>query len=97
MWTEHNFYAGFTQDISEGGLFVATHEFLPIGSHVDLELELPGGHKLQVRGVVKWVRDPRDPGETIPGMGIQFEELAKADREAVNEFMSSREPMFWDE
>jgi len=30
-------------------------------------------------------------------MGIQFEALAAADREAVCEFMNSREPMFWDE
>jgi len=97
LWTEHNFYTGFTEDISEGGLFVATHEFLPVGSPIDLELELPGGHALRVRGIVRWVRDPHDPGETIPGMGIQFETLAPADLAAISEFMRNREPMFWDQ
>ena len=27
-----NFYTGLTQDLSAGGLFIATHQILPLGS-----------------------------------------------------------------
>src|SRR3989304_5885112 len=97
MWAQNNFSTGFHEPISEGGLFVATHEFLPVGNHVDIELDLPGGHTLHVRGKVMWGLNPRDPSETTPGMGIRFEALPPPDREAICEFMRSREPMFWDE
>ena len=30
--SDHNVYTGFTEDISSGGLFVATHDILPIGT-----------------------------------------------------------------
>ena len=40
MTSEHNFYVGFTEDISEGGLFIATDEPLEPGSPVTFELGL---------------------------------------------------------
>lgn len=94
VFTDDNFYAGFTEDISEGGLFVSTHELLPVGTAVLVSLELPGGHHLEVTGHVRWLRDPHDPMAVTSGMGVQFDDLSAADRTAIREFMQNREPMF---
>src|SRR5690606_20171164 len=37
-------YTGFTEDVSEGGVFVTTYRLAPVGTRVDLELSLPNGH-----------------------------------------------------
>src|SRR6516225_2122084 len=36
--TEHNFYAGFVENLSHAGLFIATHVVRPIGSHVEFSI-----------------------------------------------------------
>ncbi len=63
---ENNFYAGLTEDISEGGVFIATHRLLPIGTPVVMSFSLPHARKiLEVHGVVRWLRGPdalRKPG-----------------------------------
>jgi hypothetical protein len=41
LCSEHNFWTGLTMNISEGGVFVATHVMLDPGSLVGLHLELP--------------------------------------------------------
>jgi uncharacterized protein (TIGR02266 family) len=94
--SDTNFYTGFTCDISTGGLFVATHMLQPIGTSLTLAFALPNGHEIEVRGVVRWLRDPRDyDSDAVPGMGIQFEGVDEEDARAIREFMSLREPMFY--
>jgi len=96
--SESNFYAGFAEDISEGGLFVATWELKPLGSQIDVEFELPDGHIVHACGVVRWLRDPRDDDpDTPPGMGIQFESLDPNDKEAIDMFLGIRSPLFYDD
>jgi uncharacterized protein (TIGR02266 family) len=93
-----NFYTGFTEDISGGGLFVSTYNIRPIGTQIDISFTLPNGHIVNTRGQVRWVHDPVDPDEdTRPGMGIMFEELLPEDRAAVDAFIKSRAPIFYDE
>ncbi len=95
--SESNFFTGFSGDLSETGIFVATYEkLLPPGSQVDLSLKLPGRPPLNVSGVVRWVRDSADraPG-VFPGMGIEFGQLSPQDAAAVQSFLQKREPMFW--
>lgn len=55
-------------DVSEGGLFVRTRKPLPIGTEVELHVELPEG-VTRLQGRVVWLRGPR-AGED--GMGIAF-------------------------
>jgi uncharacterized protein (TIGR02266 family) len=97
--SEHNFYTGFLQNISCGGIFVATYEIINIGQKVELEFSLPGleGHCL-TRCEVRWLRDynPLSP-ETIPGMGLRFIELQEHVRVAVERFLRQRDPIFFDE
>ena len=39
---ENNFYVGLSQNISEGGIFIATYRVLPLGTRVLLTFTLPG-------------------------------------------------------
>jgi uncharacterized protein (TIGR02266 family) len=96
--SDHNFFTGFSSDISEGGLFVATVNIQPLGSPVEVAFALPTGEQIMARGVVKWIREASDRDmSTHPGMGIQFEQLADDAREAVHGFITQRDPIFYDE
>jgi uncharacterized protein (TIGR02266 family) len=92
--TESNFYLGFTENLSEGGVFVATYRPHPIGTPVALDLHLPIG-SMRVSGIVRWLRG--DDGEHWPGMGVQFEDVTAEDAAAIREFLTYREPLFFDE
>lgn len=94
--SDNNFFNGFSSNISDGGLFVATVNLLPIGTDIDLTFTLPSGQKVTAHGQVRWVRvvDDRHP-ESFPGLGIQFTRLDAEAQDAINEFVASREPMFF--
>lgn len=95
---ESNFYTGFTEDISEGGLFLATYGLLPIGTVIDLEFTLPTGHLVSTPAEVRWLRDLRDLDTEgmSPGMGLQFLELAPSDKAEIRAFIQARAPLFFD-
>ncbi len=40
--SDHNFYTGLTQNISAGGLFIATHQLRRIGDRITLKFQIPG-------------------------------------------------------
>jgi uncharacterized protein (TIGR02266 family) len=86
---------GFTQDISEGGVFVATYETLPLGTSVSLALELPGG-RIEVRGQVRWARPELEAAEQRPGLGIAFTELPPEALAALTEFCRSRPAHYYE-
>jgi uncharacterized protein (TIGR02266 family) len=77
--------AGLSQDISEGGVFVATYQKLIIGSTVTLGLELPSG-RVEVRGQVRWERSEIEDSDQRPGFGVAFTELAPEAVAALTEF-----------
>ena len=80
-------------DVSLGGVFIATYRALPIGSEVDIQLELPTG-SLHATGVVRWHRTV-DACEDWPGMGVQFSELTEDAKARVREFIDVRDPLFF--
>lgn len=94
--SDTNFFNGFSTDIADGGLFVATCSLLPIGSTVDVNFSLPNGKRIEAKGEVRWVRelDDKNP-DTFPGMGVRFVELSAAARAAIGGFVAEREPMFF--
>ena len=96
--TDHYFYNGFSENIEEGGIFVATFDPRPIDSKVVVNFKLPGGRPVSARGIVHWVREynPMNP-EMAPGMGVKFTDLLAEDKEAIKEFLTQRAPMFYDE
>lgn len=68
-------------NVSRGGLFVGTHEPLPPGRRILVELALPDGRPLEAIGRVAWSRRIVRPGDAPDQGGIGVEFLgAAADR-----------------
>ncbi len=71
--SDHNFFTGFSTDISAGGLFIATLEPVDIGTEVDLTFTLPNGQSIQAHGVVRWRREVEVHDKDhhfFPGVGV---------------------------
>lgn len=96
--SEHNFFAGFVDNLSAGGIFIATYHLLPIGETLAFEVQVPGcAEPVRGLGEVRWVREPRDDGDMVPGMGIRFSSLDDGARAAIDAYIARREPMFYDD
>ncbi len=96
--SETNFYVGFSGEIAEGGVFVATYNTLDVGTLVHVLVSLPGGYEFKLPGRVHFVRDPMDlSAEAEPGMGVKFEALPADNRELILRFIRKRAPMFYDD
>lgn len=98
--SEHNFYTGLTQNISTGGLFVATNHLRKVGDLVTLRFTLPNDERpLTVEAEVRWIRENsalhRREGRT--GMGLQFVALGPEAAAAIGQFMAERESLYHDE
>ncbi len=96
--SDHNFYAGFLENMSVGGLFIATHQLQKSGSIIDVNIQLPDQPEpIRGRGEVRWIREYNERSNVPPGMGIRFIELAPGAKEAIEGFLSQRDPLFWDD
>ena len=95
--SESNFYTGFLDNISSGGIFVATHVPEQEGTEVPITFTLPNFSKpIIAKAKVCWSREynPIYP-ETNPGMGMQFMDLTPEIASAINDFMATiRHPDF---
>ncbi len=96
--SEHNFYAGFVENLSSSGLFVATHSTRPIGSHVEFSISF-GDSSVAVKGLgeVRWIRQYSETSDAHPGMGLRFIELSPEGARKIQEFLVGREPIFYDD
>jgi uncharacterized protein (TIGR02266 family) len=98
MASENNFYAGLTDNLSTGGVFVATHQPPPIGAEVELTLHLPGrdaGHA--VCGVVRWIRSFAASCEGAPpGCGIEWHRLTETELKDISAFVRQRETILYE-
>jgi uncharacterized protein (TIGR02266 family) len=96
--SEHNFFTGFMEDISEGGLFIATYNVFDVGHRFELEFALPGQPvPWVVLCEVRWVRVFEAGSKLIPGMGVRFLDLTPEAREVINRFMQKRPPLVCDD
>jgi len=98
--SDHNFYTGLTQNISAGGVFIATHPLRKIGDRITLNFTLPGSAKtISVETEVRWIREnsalQRAEGGT--GMGVRFINLSAEAKTAIDSFLESRESLFYDD
>lgn len=91
--SETHFFAGFSMDVSAGGLFLATYQLQPVGSVVAITFVLPNGYAISTDAKVRWVREESE--EASPGMGLAFD-LKGEDLRQVQEFCKRREPLFID-
>ena len=70
--TATDFLAAYTENISVGGLFIATEEHITKGSKLDFEISFPGLlDPIPLTGIVKWVR-PNLSQQEPAGIGVQF-------------------------
>lgn len=108
---DNNFYTGLSEDISDGGVFIATHRVLPVGTPVVLWFTTPDSDApCAVSGTVRWIREPAalagaqnnfGPDKGAPpsiraGMGVQFHDVPDATRRAIRAFMQCRRPEFFE-
>ncbi|MCB9556709.1 MAG: TIGR02266 family protein [Deltaproteobacteria bacterium] len=91
-FSDHNFYLGFAQNISRGGLFVATNEPLALGEQIELSFTLPGNKEIcRALCSVQWVQ-AGDVG--APGAGLRFLKLDQLSQQAIARFVEQRDPLF---
>lgn len=95
--THTNFHTGFGENVSTGGLFVATFRLLPLGTSVELSFTLPDQTQVRVSAVVRWLRDPHDleMRDVPPGMGLEFVDLGAAEQAQVEAYVAARETLFF--
>src|SRR6187551_2528949 len=95
--SESNFYAGLAENLSAGGLFIATHQLQKVGSRIELSLSMPESEEVfQIVGEVRWVRLYNEHSDTPPGLGVRFTELPAGAAAAISGFLGQREPLFFD-
>lgn len=95
--SDHNFYAGFAENLSAGGVFIATHKLKPVGSKIELSINLPDAVTVRALGEVRWIRVFNERSDTPPGMGVKFLEIDDACVAAISGFLSRRDPLFFDD
>jgi uncharacterized protein (TIGR02266 family) len=89
---------GLTENLSEGGLFIATHVHKPLGTQIEVSFKLPDmSEPVKVTGTVRWVREYSETSDTSPGMGVRFEHIGPEHTEQIRRFLAARDPLFYDE
>ena len=81
--TVDEMFSEFTRDINEGGVFIETEKPQALGTEVTMHFNLPGGQE-RIETVGRVVRVSGSEGGRIPGMGIEFDELAERDRLTID-------------
>ncbi len=93
----HNFFHGITEDISQGGLFIATSQLYPIGTPISLSLLLDGVELNDIQAEVVWVREEVQQEGTSPrGMGVRFVSILPEYLHKIREFLHKKEPLFFE-
>lgn len=98
--SDSNFYTGLTQNISTGGLFIATHQIKRVGEHVHLKFTLPGAARpIECDTEVRWIRENSSLHRTdsAPGMGVRFLNMSADDAATIQAFIDNRESLFYDD
>ncbi len=98
--SEHNFWSGFTYNVSMGGIFISTDRILPVGSLVTIELNLPPDEKVHtLTGEVRWIRELEGSSDESPsGIGLQFSEIpSDADARIKSFILEQRDSLFYDD
>jgi Tfp pilus assembly protein PilZ len=79
----------WVSDLSIGGVFVHTHELLPIGMIVELRFTVLLDDPLVIEAIGKVVRHSRRPS----GIGVQFSTLTALMRERVEQVLARQRPL----
>ena len=97
MQSEHNFFTGIANNISEGGIFIATLAPPPVGSEIGFELVV-GGERFLVMGTVLWVRSELAAEPGLPaGCGVKWGHIEDGMVEAIQRFVQLRDTDLYDD
>jgi len=99
MFSEHNFWSGLTMNMSEGGLFVATHHAVSVGTTLVLHMLLPFEKEPVITlAQVRWTRPYSEQADVPPGLGLQFVDTDPAALQKIKKFVATvREPLFFED
>lgn len=91
-----HFYVGFSENVSAGGLFVATYGLQPIGTPIALTFVLPNELPIFVEAQVRWQRTPSDVAgsDLPPGMGLEFKALGPEEVSRIQAFIEGCNPPY---
>src|SRR5690349_9340334 len=96
--TIDEFGALYAPDISRGGIFIRTHQVLPLASAVKIELLLADETPfISAEGLVFWTRAPSEPGTTQgePGMGIRFTRMSPDSHRNLTRILAVKQAEDW--
>ncbi|MCK6529405.1 TIGR02266 family protein [Myxococcota bacterium] len=93
-----NFYVGFSENISEGGIFVATEAPFEPGERMWIELSLLGEEPSLVETEVAWVREENRSTGLPAGMGMRFVDPPSDLARRIQAHIDARrfEPLFYE-
>ena len=95
--SQTNFFMGFSENISEGGIFISTLSAPAIGEQIEVKIPSTNGEDtIDILGTVRWHR--RTPDGTITGCGVQFSDLSLEAKQSIEEIIRilRKEPLFVD-
>ena len=76
-------------NLSEGGAFLRSDYLFEIGTNIEVSFKLPNRDELvNAKAKVTWVTRG-STGHGDPGMGVEFTDLAEADRSAIEKLIES--------
>ncbi len=84
------FLSEWATNISQGGIFINARKPLPVGTRVDVLVQLPGAPApCALVGRVTRVVEPAADATQAPGMGIEFTGIDREQRERIEAFVES--------
>ncbi len=85
---QERFSGHLAQDLSQGGLRCFSHEFVPVNTLVNLQIQLKDRMKvIDLQGRVVWVRF--QPMTETYQLGLEFLDQAVFQRETISDFVRS--------
>ncbi len=93
LQSESTIWMGRAENVSDGGVFIASKELKPIGTEVEITLKLPGDNVLPVWavGVVVWIGETTDKSDAPLGMGVQFRLIADEALRRIRDYVRERQ------
>jgi hypothetical protein len=81
-------YELFSDNLSEGGMYIRTREPFPAGSELEITFSLGFGSQINLMGGVVYVTSPlNDSLKLPPGMAIEFKEIGDKEKEMLRGYI----------
>ena len=86
---KESFVDAYTEDLSDGGLFVSTGNPLEQGEQFLLTLQLPDlPDPMKIKCEVVWARAEGEETDSPNGMGVKFIEITQEDKKTLKKYLA---------